>query len=206
MIRIAQGYALSDSAHASMFEDRRRLFVDLMGWDVPVTRDGHEIDQFDGDAAVYVIETDEVGEHIGSLRLLPTDRPHILDTLFSDLVVGELPAGRDVLEITRLCLPTRLGAAHRLHVRNRLISAMVDFCFAARINTLTGVVRPGFRTQILSMGWEAEILGPVREIQGMALGAFVIEIEPDTPRRLELNGIYMETAAELPVPGAEVSQ
>jgi acyl-homoserine lactone synthase len=110
MIRIAQGFALDDLLQASMFEDRRRLFVELMGWDVPVTPQGHEIDQSDGDAAIYIAGADEAGLHIGSLRLLPTDRPHILGSLFHELVGGELPIGPAVLEITRLCLPTRLGA------------------------------------------------------------------------------------------------
>lgn len=200
MIRIAQGYALDDPLHASMFEDRRRLFVELMGWDVPVTAQGHEIDQFDGDAAVYVMAADESGLHIGSLRLLPTDRPHILNSLFPALVDSELPAGPDVFEITRLCLPTRLGAAQRLHVRNRLISAMVDHCLVSGIATLTGVVRPGFRAQVLAMGWTAEALGPVRQLDGMALGAFCIDLDAGTPARLAATGIYRCEPARLPEP------
>jgi len=190
MIRIATGFALDDPLHASMFEDRRRLFVELMGWDVPVTADGHEIDQFDGDAATYIAMADEAGQHLGSLRLLPTDRPHILGDLFPELVEGGLPAGPQTLEITRLCLPTRLGAPQRLHIRNRLISTMVDHCLATGVTTLTGVVRPGFRSQVLAMGWTAEALGPVRELGGMLLGAFCIDLDASTPARLAANGIY----------------
>lgn len=195
MIRIAQGYALTDPAHVGMFEDRKRLFVDLMRWDVPVTPEGHEIDQFDGESAVYILDTDADGRHLGSLRLLPTMGPHILGDLFPRLALGGVPTGADTLEITRLCLPTRLGAARRLHVRNRLISAMVDLCLMTGIRELTGVVRPGFRDQVLAMGWDAEALGPIMEIDGMPLGAFCIDLDGDTPYRLGLNGIYTATGA-----------
>ena len=39
----------------SMFADRKRLFVDLFRWDVPVVDDQYEIDQFDNDHTIYLI-------------------------------------------------------------------------------------------------------------------------------------------------------
>ena len=59
----------------SMFEDRKRLFVDLLGWDVPVIDNRFEIDRFDTKHAVYFVAADEDGQHQGSLRLLPTIHP-----------------------------------------------------------------------------------------------------------------------------------
>ena len=38
-----------------MFEDRKRLFVDLLGWHVPVFAETYEIDQFDTPDSVYVV-------------------------------------------------------------------------------------------------------------------------------------------------------
>ena len=43
----------------SMFADRKRLFVDLFGWDVPVVEGRYELDQFDTHGAVYIILTGE---------------------------------------------------------------------------------------------------------------------------------------------------
>lgn len=74
--------ALSDRVFRSMFEERKRVFVDLLGWDIPVLAGRYEIDQFDDDEATYIVVTDGTGEHCGSARLLRTDRPHILDTIF----------------------------------------------------------------------------------------------------------------------------
>lgn len=199
MIRVKTGYELADAGDAAMFEDRRRLFVDMMGWDVPVTNGRFEIDQFDGQQAVYIAEFSDGGEHLGSLRLLPSSGPHILANLFAGLCDQDVPRGPGIYEITRLCLPSRLGAQERLRFRNRLISAMVDHALDTGIHCLTGVVRPGFRTSVLAMGWEASPLGPISDIDGMPLGAFRIEIDTDTPMRLARNGIYTAVASLAPV-------
>jgi acyl-homoserine lactone synthase len=176
----------------AMFEDRKRLFVDLMDWDVPVIEGRFEMDGFDDGHCVYLIAGDVDGAHLGSMRLLPTERPHLLDMLFRDLVEGAVPRGRDVWEITRLCLPTRLGAARRLVVRNRLISAMVDHALVEGITMLTGVVAAGFRRQVLDMGWRGWALGPDAVVSGQLLGAFAIAIDPMTPGLLRATGIYSE--------------
>jgi N-acyl-L-homoserine lactone synthetase len=194
MIRVIKGFRPAEPLLASMFLDRKRLFVDLLGWNVPVVDDRFEIDRFDHAHAVYIVAIDEDGGHEGSLRLLPTCLPHILDTLFAPLCAAGAPMGEDIFEITRLCLPSRLGAARRLEVRNRLISAMVDYAMSTGITRLTGVVEDRFRKDILAMGWLAEPIGPARRIDGGLLGAFAIHLAADTPARLRWTGIYQDVA------------
>jgi N-acyl-L-homoserine lactone synthetase len=125
MIRIVKGCTFADPLAASMFAERKRVFVDLLGWDVPVAQGRFEIDQYDNQDATYLI-ADDSGRHAGSLRLLPSAGPHILGDLFGALCDKGVPRGEHIFEITRLCLTPRLGAAGRLSMRNRLISAMVD--------------------------------------------------------------------------------
>lgn len=196
MIRIIAGR--HSTAHVrlldSMFEDRKRLFVDLLGWDVPVINGRYELDRFDHARAIYIVAVDENGRHEGSVRLLPTTLPHILDTLFAPLCPAGVPAGEDTYEITRLCLPSRLGAARRLAVRNRIISAMVDHALSHGITRLTGVVEDRFRRDILAMGWLAEPLGPAMRIDDALLGAFAVHLAADTPARLRWTGIYPDAA------------
>jgi len=200
MVHILQNRPLADHRMAGMFADRKRLFVDLLGWDVPVVDNRFEIDNFDGADATYLIATDIAGDHIGSLRLLPTTRRHILGDLFPDLCVGMPPAGPGVMEVTRLCLPCRLGAVRRLAVRNRLISAMVDHALASGVTTLTGVVTRGFLEQVLAMGWTCAPLGQVRRHGKDWLGAFRIELDASTVPGLIRTGIY--TAGTIAVPQA----
>lgn len=190
MIVIHQGFTLSDPLIAAMFADRKKLFVDLLDWDVPTVAGRYEIDQFDSERATYLIAGD--GEdHQGSLRLLPTNAAHILGNLFPSLCDGHVPRGPNVAEITRLCLPPGLRASERLRVRNVLISAMVDHALEAGITTLTGVVSASFLEQVLVMGWRCEALGAPRRIDGARLGAFRVEVEPDTPDLLAATGIYL---------------
>lgn len=173
-----------------MFADRKRLFVDLLAWNVPVVAGRFEVDQFDDQYATYIVAGERQTGHDGSLRLLPTNRPHILDSLFEGLCPEGVPTGLGTYEITRLCLPTRHHAVERLRIRNRLISAMVDHALDYGILMLTGVVAEPFRRQVLAMGWRADALGPAQVINGVQLGAFRIHIDGDTPGRLAATGIY----------------
>lgn len=199
MVHIIQNRSLADDRMASMFADRKRLFVDLLRWDVPVVDGQYEIDRFDDAGAVYLIATDEAGVHAGSMRLLPTTQPHILDSLFHHLCDGPVPMGEHVVEITRLCLPCRLGAQRRLAVRNRLISAMIDHALAAGILALTGVVAWTFLEQVMAMGWRCSPLGSPRDHAGTKLGAFRIDLDPHTTDQLAATGIYSPGAIRVPL-------
>lgn len=190
MVQILHDPSLADPRMAGMFADRKILFVDLLGWDVPVVDGRYEIDQFDREGATYLIALRGDGSHAGSMRLLPTTAPHILSDIFAELCEGAVPVGEDILEITRLCLPTRLGSERRLAVRNELISAMVDHALAHEVRALTGVVAWSFLEQVMAMGWRCAPLGRQRRIGAATLGAFRIDLDADTVPSLVRTGIY----------------
>src|ERR1700741_4809323 len=112
MIRIVEGAERpgADPMFDAMFRDRKRVFVDLRKWNVPVVEGQFEVDQFDGPRAIYCIATDSSGAHLGSIRLLPTDEPHILGDLFAELCQGDVPTGPAVWELTRACPSPELPA------------------------------------------------------------------------------------------------
>ncbi len=184
--------ALGDRTLRAMFEARKRVFVDLLKWDVPVVEDRFELDQFDDERAVYLVATGDDGAHLGSARLLETIRPHILDTLFPELCAGASPRDPAILEITRFCLDRRLPARERLEIRNRLVCAFVDHALEHGLTGYTGVAEMGWFQQILAFGWRCRPLGLPRMIGGHMLGALSIDIDADTRARLAANGI--ETA------------
>lgn len=174
----------------AMFEDRKSVFVDLLNWDVPVLDGRFELDEFDDSHATYLIIADEAGDHLGSARLLPTTRPHILGSLFGSLCAAPPPMGPHVYEISRFCLSRRQNAASRRLTRNQLVSGLVSHALETGIRTYTGVAEMGWLQQILAFGWDCRPLGaPVRSDCGL-LGALAIEIGPDTPDRLAANGIW----------------
>lgn len=173
-----------------MFADRKRVFIDALGWDLPVTHDRYEIDQFDDDHAVYLIASDNAGRHLGSLRLLRTDRPHILSELFPVLCDHAIPHGVSIREVTRFCASPIVEKDHRRHMRNTLISAMVDHALDRGISALTGVVTTHFLDHIMAMGWRCAQLGDRIAICGLELGAFCAHVDETTPRDLAQTGIY----------------
>lgn len=196
--------ALGSRTLKAMFEDRKSVFVDLLQWDVPVLDQRFELDEFDDDHATYLIIADEDGDHLGSARLLPTTRPHILDSLFGDLCAAPPPVGPAVAEITRFCLSRRQNAAGRRSTRNRLVSALAWYGLEAGIRTYTGVAELAWLQQILSFGWTCRPLGaPVRRECG-TIGALAIEIGPDTPELLAANDIW-DLPAVLPARIAEAA-
>lgn len=171
----------------AMHRDRKRIFVDLLRWQVPVIDGQFEVDQFDTANAVYLVEAREE-EHIGSIRLLRTDCPHLLGTLFPDLCDGEVPAGPDIMEITRGCISPRLRAADRLRVRNRLTTAAVEYGLRHGVSRFTCVADSGWLAQIPTLGWETRPLGVRRRIAGWMTGALEIKLSGSTIAQLRAGG------------------
>lgn len=173
----------------NMFEARKRVFIDLLRWDMPALADRFELDQFDNDAAIYVVLSDENCAHRASARLLPTTKPHILGTMFPLLCDEAIPQGPTTMEISRFCLERRSSAAQRLNARNELVHALVAFALAHGIERYTGVAELPWLRQILTFGWHCRPLGVPQAMNGKTLGAMLIEIDEDTPTLLERAGI-----------------
>jgi len=177
------------AALRGMFEARKQVFVDLLKWDVPVLDGRYEIDQFDNEHAQYLILTDHSGRHLASARLLPTVRPHILDSFFTSLCAAPPPKAPDTFEITRFCLDRRIGAVGRRHARDLLVTNLVRHALASGISRYVAVAEMGWLQQILAFGWHCMPLGLPQRIDGAQLGALAIEISEETPALLRRAGI-----------------
>lgn len=173
----------------AMFAARKSVFVDLLKWDVPVLDGQFEIDQFDDEHATYLVLAEPEGTHLGSARLLPTMRPHILDCLYPDLCRNSPPRGSGIFEITRFCLDRRLSAAQRRLVRDTLVTALVDHALQDGITAYSAIAELAWFHQILNFGWNCAPLGRPRRIDGAPLAALRIDIAPETPALLAAAGI-----------------
>lgn len=173
----------------NMFEARKRVFIDLLRWDMPALAGRLELDQFDNEAAMYVVLSDENGAHRASARLLPTTKPHILGTMFPALCDEAIPQGPTTMEISRFCLERRSIATERREARNELVHALVAFALAHGIERYTGVAELPWLRQVLTFGWHYRPLGVPKVMYGKSHGAMLIEIDEDTPTLLERAGI-----------------
>ncbi|MBU2605199.1 MAG: autoinducer synthase [Alphaproteobacteria bacterium] len=187
----------SDPVLKSMFEARKRVFVDLLKWDVPVLGKRYEIDQFDTPDATYLILAAARGKHRASARLLRTDGAHILGELFPRLCKGQIPSGATTREITRFCIDPELSRAERREARNQLVTALVEHAICTGITDYTAVASVGWFRQIAAFGWECQALGPQRNVGGELLVALHISVDEETPAKLAANGIYCPSAFRL---------
>jgi N-acyl-L-homoserine lactone synthetase len=173
----------------AMFAARKRVFIDLLKWDVPVLADLYEVDQFDDEHASYLVLTDEDDEHMASARLLPTTREHILGDIFPQLCEAPAPRGEAIYEITRFCLDRSLNARDRRIVRDTLVTAIVDHALANGITTYTAIAEMGWYSQILAFGWHCMPLGLPHSDRTKTIAALAITIDSATPGLLDAAGI-----------------
>jgi acyl-homoserine lactone synthase len=176
----AQDRPLFDRELKEMFRERKRVFVDRLGWEVPVVDGEFEIDQFDTDDAVYLLATDPSGVQLGSCRLLPTTRPHLMSEIFPHLCERGVPRGDDVWEITRMCTTEAAVAAGPKAVRQRLMIAMVEFALLYGIKRYTLVTHLAYLSAILAVGVDCEPLGLPQPFGDQTVGALVMNITPES--------------------------
>lgn len=184
----------SDPALRAMFEARKRVFVDLLKWDIPVLKDAYEIDQFDTPDASYLVLTDGQDRHRASARLLRTDHAHILGQLFPYLCDGPVPSRTDFREITRFCVEPTLSRVDRRTARDELVTALADYALATGLSGYTAVANKAWSRQIENFGWQCRTLGTGRRVGGEELVALQIDIDYKTPKDLARGGVYRKAS------------
>lgn len=88
----------------TMFKDRALQFSDRLRWNVDVDQQGFERDKYDRLNPVYVIVEDDQGNHAGSMRLLPTIGPTLINEYFSAALSDGPIHDSKTWECTRFCL------------------------------------------------------------------------------------------------------
>jgi N-acyl-L-homoserine lactone synthetase len=122
-----QSAHLFGDALADQHRFRYRQLVVRACWSVPHF-DGMEYDQFDTPAAVYLLWRDHAARVRGMVRLLPTTRPYMADTLWPELAPEEgAPRSEQVWENTRFAVDRDLQAPLRRKVTGELILASLEF-------------------------------------------------------------------------------
>ena len=100
-IEIGQATTLRAEVMSGMFQYRRKVFVDKLGWQLSIEH-GAEIDQFDRSDTVYLAARGDDGEVTGTARLLPTTSPYLLGEVFPKLMgLHPVPSAPDIWELSR---------------------------------------------------------------------------------------------------------
>jgi N-acyl-L-homoserine lactone synthetase len=135
----------------AMFHDRAHIFgPDGLNWEVEIDEDGGERDQFDAAPVHYVIVCDKAHQYRGSLRLIPTVSPHMMTDVFG---IHDL-AGRDTLEMSRLC-------AHSRDTLDDLVKAARAYGVSHGFDRIVALIRPGL-TGLVTKRYGGKVLKQIK--------------------------------------------
>lgn len=168
-----------------LFGVRKSVFVDELGWDLPLT-DGLEIDQYDDERAMYGLAFDVNGRVTMGARYRPTDDRAMLTDLFPHAIadgVGPV-TGPGIWEITRgLCLESG-RQPHNLVRRAIQALAPLEYAHAHGVKALIAFAEVRLVPLAISMGWRVELLGdPTPFGEGVGI-AFRIEVSDEAIRQM----------------------
>ena len=123
-----------------MFEQRYRVLIKGMGWNVPGCQPGRDEDAFDTEDTVYLIERHpKTKKLISTFRLNPTLKPHLMSEIFShQCELKGVPRAANIWELSRVVYDaSRMEGALFKKTRAAMRLALAEFCFAAGIDALT---------------------------------------------------------------------
>lgn len=160
-----------------MFRHRAVQFRDRMGWDVTVDAAGKEHDAYDGQDPLYVIWQDADGQHGGSMRLLPTTGPTMINDHFLNLTDGVRIQSPLIWECTRFCLAPGAGPG----VAAALMLAGGEVMQAFGLAHFVGVFDARMVRIYRRIGSEPEVLGAQGEGRArIAVGLWEFDAKAQT--------------------------
>lgn len=181
----SENRALYERELDDLFRVRKAVFVDELGWQLPV-RGGLETDEYDDAKAIYALSFDCNRQVTMAARYRPTSDHSMLMDHFAHALAPETgPVNApDVWEITRgLCL--EMGNKPHNHLRRALhVLAPLELAHARGGTSIVAFSEVRLLPLAMTMGWRIELLGdptPYGEGEGIA---FRIEVSEEAIRRV----------------------
>ena len=176
---------LHGTIKAELESYRYKVFVEHLGWDLPIAQSGAECDQFDRPDTLYVVVKDAADRICGCARLLPTTHPYLLNTMLPELFGNQdAPSSPDIWELSRYTtqlvdgeLTTREEAAARFR---SLLQAVCEAAFQKGAKRLISFSNLGVERIARNFGIHVHRVGPSRFVDGKAVIAFWIELDEQT--------------------------
>ncbi|MGO3130284.1 MAG: acyl-homoserine-lactone synthase [Alcaligenes sp.] len=174
--------SLSSDLMIRLARFRYRVFVELLGWDLPCT-EGLELDQFDREDTLYLVARNGA-DVVGTARLLPTHRPYLLGEVFPQLM-GSLPVPNDprVWELSRFAAvdldTAAVGSATRQFsspMAVELLHSVLEVAAAHGVQRLITVSPLGIERLLRRAGFLAHRAAPPLIIDGQPIFACWIEV------------------------------
>ncbi|MBD9647213.1 autoinducer synthase [Ensifer sp. ENS09] len=205
MIRILNGKtrAQHPAAVDDMFRLRKRVFHDFLKWDVQ-TEGEWEIDNYDQANPLYVLSYAPDGRLRGSLRLLPTLGPNMLDDTFP-ILLGDNPEIRSasVWESSRFCIEPEISqdrASNQVTVAAaELMCGVGELGLASGISHIVTVTDVFLERMFRRMGCPGERIAEPHRIGSVFAVAVAWEVTPDLLSRMKAVAAIEGTVLDRPM-------
>lgn len=146
---------LPETLFEAVFSDRCHQFITRHKWDLCVTPEGYEIDEYDGEGTEYLV-AHENGRHLTSCRL----RPVTLSTMLIDHFADVFPAAETFLrsqsgrlyELTRFLRSPALSVREGIGAQLAFAKALDNFRDMHEAVGFIGVVYPGVSRYLRQSG------------------------------------------------------
>jgi acyl homoserine lactone synthase len=186
---------MADGDRIGMHRLRYQTFHDRLGWDVKVTDDKQEVDEFDAvPQAHYIIARAPDQQVDACWRLLPTLGPNMLRDVFPQLLHGQpAPAASDVWELSRFAVANdRLAADESTgnqqigfgEMSVALMTESARFAHANGISRYVTVTTASIERMLRKQGVNVHRLGPPIRIGAVLTVACFIEVDAITMKAL----------------------
>ncbi len=145
---------------AEMHRQRKAVFVDRAGWEIPVAAD-QEIDQYDlrKDTLYLLAKHERTGTVRASARLLTTTGPHLICDLLGAADRATIPRGSTVWEVSRFCTAPGIHARDRRHgLLWEMVCGVLETGLFYGIDEVIFAASRALLPLALNCGWEARTL------------------------------------------------
>lgn len=186
-----------------MFRLRKSVFIDALGWDLKVVNGDMEIDEFDTEDASYLICTEDKKRCLGSMRLIPTMRPHLMSEVLPYMCRGDILRGEKIWESTRSsCVTAGLGAGGVNRIMSELYYGVIEASLVYGYDQITFVANMKIVAGLAQLGWDMIPLGIPQYVDNEINIAMAINVTPGSMEIVrkdrgldQINSIYPERAA-----------
>jgi N-acyl-L-homoserine lactone synthetase len=145
-----------------MHRVRKLIFKDRMGWDVDISNDELEIDDFDLPETVYILARDEMMRVAGVWRMLPTTSPSMIRNIWPEfLKTLPIEVSSNTWELSRFGVHAYADGS-REHLRSvnkvtaELIVALLKLCIMTNINHVYTMYNQQIAKSVGRIGFSAE--------------------------------------------------
>jgi acyl-homoserine lactone synthase len=160
------------------FRARHRVYAEELRW-VPPSPTRLEYDQFDTDAATYLLVLDD-GALVAGSRMISTDHPHMLSEVFPHTVTfGTIPRDPRVIEWTRGFIVPEHREGGGLKLKAACSLAVMEYCLAIGANKVGGIQEAKWLAIWRRMGFTVECLGEPVNIGGDAWLPAYVNVSPE---------------------------